>query len=374
MLVRVVEVEDPGHWDDRGAVVVLFALVMGAGVLFSMVALVFDVGQAYVARRDAQNTSDIIALSMAYECVRSSSTCSNVTAMQAKADGLATDNATGKRVYSTITELCGSSSGTCSALSATQYDCRAPGSNARFVRVRMTGSSSSGSVPQIFAPVIGKADQLSVSACAQAGWGQVSGAPIKVPILFSICDFNQTSPQLLREWKTGTAGCTTTDLDGKPQNGNFRGFATLKRNSGDTREWYNSQCSNDVQFTVGDFMLREASDICTGLITAVYRTGLEAKLAGMLNNPTLVPVTRNTGTGTPLLVVSFAQFTLLGYTIGPSKFGSSTISWPSDCGAPGASASGNKCIYGSYSKAVIPYQQIDYTVPNLGINTVVALP
>src|ERR1039457_1222087 len=54
--------------DERGAVGVLVAMMLGAGVLTGMGALVIDVGQLYQERAELQNGADAAALAVAESC------------------------------------------------------------------------------------------------------------------------------------------------------------------------------------------------------------------------------------------------------------------------------------------------------------------
>ena len=54
--------------DERGAIGVLVAIFIGAGVLTGMGALVIDVGQLYQERAELQNGADAAALGVAKSC------------------------------------------------------------------------------------------------------------------------------------------------------------------------------------------------------------------------------------------------------------------------------------------------------------------
>jgi Flp pilus assembly protein TadG len=54
--------------DERGVVAVIVAILLGAGVLTGMVALVLDVGQIYQERAELQNGADAAALGVAKSC------------------------------------------------------------------------------------------------------------------------------------------------------------------------------------------------------------------------------------------------------------------------------------------------------------------
>ena len=58
----------------RGAIGVLVAILIGAGVLFGMAALVIDVGQIYQNRAELQNGADAAALAVAKSCAQGTCT------------------------------------------------------------------------------------------------------------------------------------------------------------------------------------------------------------------------------------------------------------------------------------------------------------
>ena len=93
--------------DERGAVAVIVALMLGTGVLTGIGALVIDVGQIYQERAELQNGADAAALAVAKSCA--TGTCAPTLSAQ-----YANENAsalTGKTAASTV---CGSGTlGTC---------------------------------------------------------------------------------------------------------------------------------------------------------------------------------------------------------------------------------------------------------------------
>src|SRR6266704_615800 len=104
--------------DDRGAVGVLVAILMGGGVLLGMGAVVVDVGQLYSERAQLQNGADAGALAVAKTCARGS--CSAAVAPQYanknSADGT-----------SNVDLVCGTGTlGACPASTGKIYDCPAP--------------------------------------------------------------------------------------------------------------------------------------------------------------------------------------------------------------------------------------------------------
>jgi Flp pilus assembly protein TadG len=159
----------------RGAVAVLVAILIGAGVLFGMAALVVDVGQIYENRAELQNGADAGALAVAKSCAQG--TCAPSIAAQ-----YATANAsrlTGGKAY--VNFVCGATgvngtvavgSGTCPTA---KNACPAnPPAGANYVDVETSTLLPNGShlLPPVFAGTLaGHYSGSTVFACAQAEWG-----------------------------------------------------------------------------------------------------------------------------------------------------------------------------------------------------------
>src|SRR3954470_21101050 len=65
----------PPPSDDRGAVVATLAIMLGAGVLLGMAAVVVDVGRLYAEREQLQSGADAAAWAVAETCVREPARC-----------------------------------------------------------------------------------------------------------------------------------------------------------------------------------------------------------------------------------------------------------------------------------------------------------
>ncbi len=138
--------------DERGVVGVIVALLIGAGVLTGMCALVIDVGQIYQERAELQNGADAAALGVAKSCALGA--CTPGVAGQL-ADGNAS-NLTGRTEG--VALVCGSGSlGSCPASTGSITDCPPPppaGTN--FVDVYTATQTASGStlLPPVFATTL----------------------------------------------------------------------------------------------------------------------------------------------------------------------------------------------------------------------------
>lgn len=181
--------------DERGAVGVLVAVLIGGGVLTGMGALVIDVAQIYQERAELQNGADAAALGVAKSCALGA--CSPGIAGQLADDNASnlTGGAEGVQV------VCGSGSlGSCPASTGSITDCPPPpqaGTN--FVDVYTATQIASGStlLPPAFATtLLGNSGYqgTTVRACAQAEWGAPSAATT-VALTISACEWDQATQQ-----------------------------------------------------------------------------------------------------------------------------------------------------------------------------------
>lgn len=163
--------------DDRGAVGVLIALLIGSGVLLGMAALVIDVGQIYQNRAELQNGADAAALAIARQCALG--TCASGSAL-ATAATFADSNASAlTQGTAGVSAVCGSDGlGSCSAyIGSGLTDCPADPTDdlVNFVDVQTETKLPSGStlLPPVFgSTLVGNStyDGTTVKACAQAEW------------------------------------------------------------------------------------------------------------------------------------------------------------------------------------------------------------
>lgn len=180
--------------DEGGAVAVIVAILLGAGVLTGIAAMVVDVGQIYQERSELQNGADAAVLGVAKSCALGS--CTPAVAAQ-----LADDNAsslTGGRAA--VDFVCGSGSlGTCPPSTGALTSCQPlPPAGTNFVELGTSTLTSSGSLlPPVFAGTLlgNSGDQgTNVEACAQAEWGAPSTATTTA-LAISACEWDQATQQ-----------------------------------------------------------------------------------------------------------------------------------------------------------------------------------
>ncbi len=187
---------------DEGAVLVIVAIFFAAGVIFSLLALVVDVGGMLGERRESQNAADSASFALAQRCAFDDSECS----FDAEAQALA--NANSRDGVTDITEVCGWAAsywtraqrlGACGpSTSPVVNDCQPVDTSAypNVVRVRTYTLTSAGDseYPSIFGGVFaGEQQGLASGACSQTAWGVPSRAVVALPFLLPICPGNLTT-------------------------------------------------------------------------------------------------------------------------------------------------------------------------------------
>ncbi len=178
--------------DERGAIGIIVALLIGGGVLTGMGAFVIDVGQIYQERGELQNGADAGALGVAKSCALGS--CTPAVASQL-ADANASSLTGGT---AGVPLVCGSGSlGGCPAATGALTSCPpAPPAGTNFVDVytaTLTGGSTL--LPPVFATYSARQSGYqgtNVQACSQAEWGAPTAATA-VALTISACEWDQAT-------------------------------------------------------------------------------------------------------------------------------------------------------------------------------------
>jgi Flp pilus assembly protein TadG len=180
--------------DERGAIGVMVAALVGFGVLTGMGALVVDVGQLYQERAELQNGADAAALGVAKSCALGSCDPS-VAASYADANA---SSLTGGSAGVNLT--CGSGVGlsSCPASTGALTDCP-PALSATYADVFTSTQTASGStlLPPVFAQtMLGNSGYQgdNVVACAQAAWGSPASATA-ASLTIPACEWDQATQQ-----------------------------------------------------------------------------------------------------------------------------------------------------------------------------------
>jgi hypothetical protein len=181
--------------EERGAIGVLVAIMLGCGVLTGMGALVIDVGRLYQERAELQNGADAAALGVAKTCALGG--CAPAVAQlyaNANASRL-TGGAAG------VDMVCGSGGlPGCPAPTGAKADCPAPPPGGTgYVQVYTSTLTAGGStlLPPVFArTLLGNSSYQgsTLLACAQAEWGAPAAATAAA-VTISACEWDQATQQ-----------------------------------------------------------------------------------------------------------------------------------------------------------------------------------
>jgi Flp pilus assembly protein TadG len=345
--------------DERGAIGVLVAILMGAGVLVGMAGLTIDVGQLYQNRAELQNGADAASLAVASSCARGN--CTPAIATQ-----YAIGNAsklTGNKAA--VDVVCGSGSASLAACGSTglMTICPpAPTAGTNYVDVHTSTLTANGStlLPPVFArTLLGNSSYpgTHVVACAQAQWG----APISantIAYTISACSwyaytnngasFAQPPPyppntqpppsadHILFEHgssgSTTTGGCPLDNQSGADAPGNFG--------------WTNDGLGRCTTFI-------DSSGSYDGSTGASASGDCQTVIQNAWANKTVVylPVYSSisgTGNNVTYTLLGFAAFVITGYHITGSFKANDWLNSANNC-------TGNQfCIDGYFTQGLIP--------------------
>jgi hypothetical protein len=347
--------------DDRGAVGVLVAVLIGGGVLLGMGAVVIDVGSLYSERAQLQNGADAGALGVAKSCAEG-------TGAPGNAVGYADANS--KDRVSAVDLVCGSGSlGACPASTGKIYDCpKPPAAGTNYVDVHTATQTSGGSslMPPIFArALLGNANYngSTVFACAQAEWGPPAAAG-GIAVTISACEWDQATAngtnfappppaipaqsydQVLKLHTTASNTGCPTEPAGADAPGNF-GWTTDP----------NNDCVTPV--IGGTYGGNTGTSISTACKTVFNSDWLNHTLVFV---PVYV-IVGGTGANSSYTLKGFAAFVITGYQLP----GANAKDWLN----PANSCKGSdKCIEGYFTQGLVPTAG-SVGGPNLGADIIV---
>lgn len=373
----------PNWRNDDGAVIVIVAILLAAGVLSGLLAMVADLGQLYAERRVVQNAADAASLAIAQDCANEVDGCVGQTQAVARAEQFA--NANSPDDVTAVTEVCGSADDgltVCPDPGVHWGDCQPVSDEVpHYVRVRTSTLRPGGEtfLLPIFAGMLAGGDPgLGTGACAQAGWGPPSTAFAQLAILVPVCpgspdgtpvileDFTESDPDQDCEVVVGG------DVASYPGVTKGFGFGTMPGAP-------EKQCLVDVAISVGDsieIQRSETSQWCGTKQQTADR--LNALIASGVT--VIVPVVgahSQSGIGQyEFEVLSFKSFTLLGFNIrgeeggtDPSPGTKKNESW---VGTACEKDSSRSCLSGSFAPATIPGTPGNN--PDLGVRAVGLIP
>lgn len=338
--------------DDRGAIGVLVAVLLGGGVLLGMGALVIDVGELYQNRAELQNGADAAALAVAQSCA--AGTCAPSLAAQ-----FATANASRLTGGAAGVDLvCGSGSlDTCPASSGAITDCPAAPSGANYVDVHTSTRTAAGSslLPPVFAALLlGNSGYQgsTVRACAQAEWGAPSALTSGLAFTISACTWDQmtdlgttfapappyppdslpsaSQDVVLQFHGNGSNTSCTTEPSGADAPGNF-GWTI--DSTGNCQTYINGS-------TYGDNTGVSASQACKAALAA------DQANQTLVFIPVYISVDGN-GANAYYTLKGFAAFVITGYRV-PGASASDWLDPNNDC------SGSSFCINGYFTQGLIP--------------------
>jgi len=352
--------------DDRGAIGVLIAVLIGGGVLLGMAALVVDVGQIYQNRTELQNGADAGALAAARQCALgtcalASATSTALTYTNANASAL-TGHAAG------VTAVCGSDGlGDCSGVVGTGLtNCPPdPTNGLNFVDVLASTRLANGStlLPPVFGRTLvgnGTYDGTTVKACAQAEWGYAEQSN-SLALTISVCQwqdliasgggFNTLVPVYIKGKAKACAGPAGLNIPG--------GFGWLNTTSPSsctakidlTTDTTVTKTGNSVTSACQNALVADVSSYVSGHPVTVF-----VPVFGCPNPPVPGCPVANTGSSATYYVIGLAGFVVSGYKSIPGL--------RPDAGTNSACTGNAPCLEGYFTPGLDPVS--DYPSPTPG--------
>jgi Putative Flp pilus-assembly TadE/G-like len=353
--------------DERGAIAIVVAVLLGAGVLTGMAAMVVDVAQLYQERAELQNGADAAAIGVAKSCALG--LCDPSVARQ-YASGNASQLTGGTEGIGLV---CGSGPlPGCPPSTGQIFDCPPPppaGTNYVDVHTHTQTASGSTLLPPVFAAtILGNTGYqgTTVDACAQAEWGAPTAAAT-VAVTIPACEWDQATQRgasfapyqpgqlpapsfdqvltLNPQPGTGGAGCATepAGADGPLTFGlatDQSGNCTLQVSA----PTYTGQASTSVSQSCLD-AVDNSEDSLTPILVPIY-----------------VSVT-NAGGNLTYTLQGFADFVVTGYHT-PESTDSDRLNPANDC-----TGVDQYCINGYFVQDVIPATG-PLTGTNLGVSVI----
>ncbi len=399
--------------DDRGAIMPLFAIILGSGVFMMLIGLVVDGGQIYAEKRLVQNAADAVAEAVALHCAK------DVVGVNCLADNFETKNPTTSAVTASmtfadftsalanpkggntaITNICGQSTTAvgipaCPSLTASPNDCKTEMGTTGFTNwVRVYSSSDLNGITPAFENFINPIPKkYQETACSQVYWAKANAINVdatggQLPFAIGLCDSalnNSAVRQQLIGDDTNVTSCSVRDRQNVSFAATAHGFIDFDPGAATANCWtlLTGGCNKVALSTV-----RGRTGISYS--PASYK-GLLASMNTNLNKPALVPVVDISGAS--YKVVSYVSFTLLGYKMPtvtganaitastassyPGQPGAINYTWTGSCAAA-QSVSSAFCIVGTFnSRVAAPSGRtpgLTYTtnanVPDLGYQVV----
>ena len=377
----------------RGAVIVLVAILFGSGVLLGLVSLVVDSGQLLLEKTITQISADNVATALAHDCAASTAECTSTIAAGSSLVSIA--HSTFSKHPPAIISVCGSTQAValrpalshCGSFTGIPRDCVAPSSSyPAYVRVYTGYTAATGGTPLF--PLLnnlihGTTSNPNIMACSQAAWGTVgaansSASSLPFPMAISLC----TAVDSTILGKTTGLLPTDTVVEGLfgGRNNNTSSTCAGKKDQNNNTIVYPSGAqfvAFDVinrpasgQIKIGDTLTENA--LWNASTVTTYQKGLQSMITSKASY--LIPVVTDTR-ATSKVVVSFVGFKVLGY-----KYYNGTYSYyPATANATtfptqAQNTCAGFCLVGAITNATSQSASLFTTTGtlsyNLGVNTI----
>ena len=365
--------------DDRGAIGVLVVVLIGAGVLLGMGAIVIDVGRLYQNRAELQNGADAAALAVAKNCVLSISTCtlSNANSTAASYADANASQLTGHLagIYGICVSVASSPGnsaftvGTCPPSSTTAMtNCPSNPASGNYVDVKtytQVGSS------HVLPPALAHGGS-TVYACAQAEWGTALQSN-SLGLTISMCDWQALTgngspygtiiPVYIKGKDKNCAGPAGSNMPG--------GFDWLQPTSPST-------CTTNIDLTTNTTYNNTGNNVAQPCKQSLYND----ITSYLNNNPVTVflpifdcvstvpacPGYKTTGANAIYHIAGLAGFVPTGYSDLSGPPGSDNL--PKAYGNNGLCAVNAPCVEGYFKPGIDPVSDIIGSGTSYGATTV----
>jgi hypothetical protein len=353
--------------DDRGAVTASVAVMLGAGVLLGMAAVVVDVGRLYAEREQLQSGADAAVWAVAEGCVLSPAGCAEQAGGALRYAGLNAADGT-----SAVTVICGRAPGMAACpppadnRTACLGEAPAAGSYAE-VRTQTRLPDGSTLLPPAFASALagGGHGGIGVAACARAAWGppRVSRG---LAVTFSMCEWAELTDAGTTFWPTPATGAVPAAAERVVYLKDSGSASTCPAGpSGWDRPggfgWLDDpdgRCETTIEVD-GSF------EGDTGIsVSQPCRTALAYHRDERV--PSFIPIydgVRGQGTNITYHLAGVASFVLTGY----SMSGFRAASWLT---GRHSCAGDERCLYGYFTRGLVPTTGREIAGPELGVSIV----
>ncbi len=347
----------PRHSGDRGAVTVMFALLV-AGLL-AVGVIVTDVGALYVEGRQLQNGAENAAVAIAATCVPPAA-CTSSTA----GDGVANLNAGDGQTQ--VERVCGTAplpapaTGSCPVRPVPdprkRFGCRPPSGTAPYVEVNTRSLRSDGThvVPSILMRALDPTYAgAGVRACARAAYGSPSGLTGELPMAISVCEANYWRDKfgLVGPADYSAAKEATLFMHANGDKGPSNCPARNTSNNMDTPGgfgWLPTTTTCSIATTIsGDAEVDPGNDTPKGCSDGAFGSMWKQ----LVNIPIYSAIYKDPVTGKVMYdIIDYSAFYLTGYKLG----GNSAYERTSPYSGIVPCSGGDRCISGFFSTEKVP--------------------